>query len=186
VRMPPPCLGADLAGLLQTGEGADVTLVADGEEFKTHKYLLQARSKYFHSLLNSSMREGRAGRAVVQDIRAPVFRALLHYVYTDSLPEGMEDGNLETEMAQHLLAAADQMQLERLRSICERRLCETVEVDTVSYTLALADRNHSEDLKKVCLDFVARNLAAVMKTEGYTHMVDACPGLQSDILIAVA
>ncbi|GLI59593.1 hypothetical protein VaNZ11_001522 [Volvox africanus] len=186
VRVPPPCLGPDLAGLLQQGEGTDVTLVADGEEFKAHKFLLQARSKFFHSLLNNSMREGREGRAVVQDIRAPVFRALLHYVYTDMLPEGMEDGNLETEMAQHLLAAADQMQLERLRRICERRLCETVEVDTVAFTLALADRNHSEELKKVCLDFVGRNLAAVMKTEGYSHMVTACPGLQAEILSTVA
>lgn len=61
----------------------------------------------------------------------------------------MEDGNLETEMAQHLLAAADQMQLERLRRICERRLCESVEIDSVAFTLALADRNHSEELKKV-------------------------------------
>lgn len=39
---------------------------------------------------------------------------------------------------------------------------------------------------KVCLDFVGRNLAAVMKTEGYSHMVAACPGLQSEILSTVA
>ena len=31
-------------------------------------------------------------------------------------------------MAQHLLVAADRFQLARLRRICERRLCETVEV----------------------------------------------------------
>lgn len=31
-------------------------------------------------------------------------------------------------MAQHLLAAADRFQLGRLRRICERRLCESVEV----------------------------------------------------------
>ena len=34
IRVPPPSLGADLAGLLASGEGADVTLVVDGEEFK--------------------------------------------------------------------------------------------------------------------------------------------------------
>ncbi|GLC40320.1 hypothetical protein PLESTB_001597800 [Pleodorina starrii] len=186
VRVPPPCLGADLSGLLQRGEGTDVTLVVEGEEFKAHKFLLQARSKFFHSLLNNSMREGLEGRAVVHGIKAPVFKALLHYVYTDNLPDGMDDGNLETEMAQHLLAAADQMQLERLRRVCERRLVETVEVESVADTLALADGNHSEELKKVCLDFVGRHLAAVMKTEGYSHMVAANPGLQAEILSTVA
>ncbi|KAG2495355.1 hypothetical protein HYH03_006624 [Edaphochlamys debaryana] len=186
IRVPPPSLGADLAGLLGSGEGADVVLVADGEEFKAHKFLLEARSRFFHSLLNSCMREGREGRAVVHDIRAPVFRALLHFVYTDTLPEGMDDAHLECEMAQHLLAAADSLQLERLRRICERRLCETVEVESVAFTLALADKNHAEELKKVCLDFVGRNLAPVMKTEGYAHMISACPGLQGEILATVA
>ncbi|GFR41947.1 hypothetical protein Agub_g2741, partial [Astrephomene gubernaculifera] len=186
IRVPPPSLGPDLAPLLQRAEGTDVTLLVEGEEFKAHKFLLEARSRFFHSLLNNSMREGREGRAVVQDVRAPVFRALLHFVYTDTLPEGMEDANLEVEMAQHLLAAADLMQLERLRRMCERRLCECVDTESVAFTLALADKNHAEELKKVCLDYVGRNLGAVMKTEGYTHMVAACPGLQAEILATVA
>lgn len=52
-------------------------------------------------------------------------------------------------------------QLGRLRRICERRLCETVDVETVATTLALAEQNHAEELKRVCLDFVSRNLAQV-------------------------
>ncbi len=35
---------------------------------------------------------------------------------------------MDVAMAQHLLVAADRFQLSRLRRICERRLCETVEV----------------------------------------------------------
>ena len=35
-------------------------------------------------------------------------------------------------MAQHLLVAADRFQLPRLRRICERRLCETVEVPFIN------------------------------------------------------
>ena len=64
----------------------------------------------------------------------------------------MEEAGLETEMAQHLLAAADRMQLERLRRIAERRLVEGVDCDTVAFTLALADRNHAQELKRVGLE----------------------------------
>ena len=42
----------------------------------------------------------------------------------------LEGAALDVAMAQHLLVAADRFQLPRLRRICERRLCETVEVGT--------------------------------------------------------
>jgi speckle-type POZ protein len=46
-----------------------------------------------------------------------VFRSLLHFIYTDSLPE--IDDRDRTAMAQHLLVAADQYGMERLKLICE-------------------------------------------------------------------
>ena len=45
-------------------------------------------------------------------------------------------------------------------------------------TLSLAEQNHAEELKRVCLEFVSRNLQAVMVSEGYQHMVSSCPQLQ--------
>ncbi len=49
----------------------------------------------------------------------------------------LEGSNLDCAMAQHLLVAADRFQLPRLRRICERRLCETVEVLILSNQSAL-------------------------------------------------
>ncbi len=43
-----------------------------------------------------------------------------------------------------------------------------------------------QDLKKVCLDFVAKNLQPVLETEGYKHLSESCPGLQGDIIQTVA
>ena len=36
-----------------------------------------------------------------------------------------------------------------INRICERRLCETVDVETVATTLTLSEQNHAEELKKV-------------------------------------
>ena len=45
-------------------------------------------------------------------------------------------------------------------------------------TLTLAEQNHAEELKRVCLDFVSKNLQVVMLSTGYQHMIESCPQLQ--------
>ena len=41
----------------------------------------------FKALLGGDMREGKEEVVEIQDVRAPVFRALLHFAYCDALPE---------------------------------------------------------------------------------------------------
>lgn len=40
----------------------------------------------FRALLNGEMREGKEGVVTIEDVKPQVFRAMLHYIYTDSLP----------------------------------------------------------------------------------------------------
>lgn len=49
-------------------------------------------------------------------------------------------------------------------------------------TMTLAEQNHAEELKRVCLEFVSKNLSAVMGTDGYQHMLSSCPSLQASSL----
>lgn len=81
-------------------------------------------------------------------------------MYWDALPDMQELFGVNfkwafTLMAQHLLAAADRYALERLRLLCEVKLCEDVAINTVATTLALADQHHCFQLKDVCLKFIA-------------------------------
>lgn len=186
ISVPPPSLGRDLAGLLDATVGSDVTFDVDGEQMCAHKIVLQARSPVFRALLTGPLKEGNQDVVAVHDVRAPVFRALLHFAYSDALPEELSGAGLEVTMAQHLLAAADRFQLLRLRCICEQRLCETVEVETVATTLALAEQNNANELKRVCLEFVSKHLQAVMATDGYKYMTSTCPQLQTELLAVIA
>ena len=61
------------------------------------------------------MREGQEGCVTIHDMKAAVFKLLLAFVYTDTLPEEHEGANLDVAVAQHLLAAADRYELTRLR-----------------------------------------------------------------------
>lgn len=85
------------------------------------------------------MKEDKESRIRVDDMDARVFRAMLHFVYTDTLPE-MGDGD-RTLMAQHLLVAADRYDLERLKRNCEDVLGSFVDTDTVATTLVIAEQH---------------------------------------------
>ncbi|XP_039780630.1 BTB/POZ and MATH domain-containing protein 1-like [Panicum virgatum] len=88
-------------------------------------------------------------------MEAQVFRALFcFFVYTDSFPDmTKEDG--EDVMAQHLLVAADRYSMERLKLMCEEKLCQYIDVGSVATILALAEQHHCHGLKKACFCFLS-------------------------------
>ena len=51
------------------------------------KHHAQAALLTCRALLNAPMREGQEGDVDIQDVRKPVFQALLYFTYTDQLPE---------------------------------------------------------------------------------------------------
>jgi speckle-type POZ protein len=75
-----------------------------------------------------------------------VFKALLHYIYTDSLP-AIDEGEA-MDMARHLIAATDRYSLDRLKLICEDLLCRRVGTSKVVDILAFAQQYNCHGLKK--------------------------------------
>jgi len=98
-----------------------------GQTFAAHRCVLAARSPVFSAELFGTMKESNtntAGVIHVDDMEAQVFKALLYFVYTDSLPKTKnteEEDEEEDVMSQHLLVAADIYNLERLKLLCEEK-----------------------------------------------------------------
>jgi len=82
------------------------------------------------------------------------------------------DGGLET-LADHLLAAADKYQVERLRQLCEVELASSLSVQNAAERLALAEMHSAEQLKEECVEFVARHAEEVLKTPGWSRLVSS-------------
>ncbi|EFJ18344.1 hypothetical protein SELMODRAFT_443336 [Selaginella moellendorffii] len=193
--VPESDIGRHFGALLESGEGSDITFEVDGEVFHAHKMVLAARSPVFRAQLNGPLSDSNVKLLQLEDIKAPVFEAMLYFIYRDALPDASEvlssssyssTSLASTMMAQHLLAAADRYGLDRLRIVCEAKLCEDVSIDTVATTLALAEQHHATQLKRVCLKFAASNLAAVIQSDGFDYLKESCPSLQSELLRTVA
>jgi speckle-type POZ protein len=103
VLPPPPDIRQDLGDLLQSGAGADVTFQVGGGTFRAHRCVLAARSAVFKAQLFGPMKEGTTTGVVhVRDMEEKVFKLLLGFIYSDSVPE-VDDIEKDEIMWQHLI-----------------------------------------------------------------------------------
>ncbi|CAN4093178.1 unnamed protein product [Withania somnifera] len=193
ISLSPSDIGLHFGQLLESGKDTDVNFDVNGEIFASHKLVLAARSPVFRAQLFGPMKDHNTEQIKIEDMEAPVFKALLHFIYWDVLPDmeeltGLNPKWASTLMSQHLLAAADRYGLDRLRLLCEANLCDEVAINTVATTLALAEQHHCFQLKSVCLKFVAmpENLRAVMRTDGFDYLRESCPHVLTELLEFVA
>ncbi|XBI95037.1 hypothetical protein VPH35_031578 [Triticum aestivum] len=166
---PPPELPDRLHRTLKNGRGTDITLLVGGREFSAHRFMLAAQSPVFEALFGPMMDKDTLC-VEIADVEPAIFEMLLHYVYTDSLPPTM----------QHLLVGTVRYGLDRLKVMCEKRLCRNIDASTVTSILALATHHSSDQLKDACLEFISSSrevMDAVVLTDGFQHLMANCPML---------
>ncbi|XBI77012.1 hypothetical protein VPH35_070183 [Triticum aestivum] len=171
VPLPQSDLHTHFANMLKDGEGMDVTFSVGGQLFSAHRC-----AELFGQLKETSLK-----RIEIDDMETAIFEALLHFIYTDSLPSNWDlYQNVEL---QHMLVAADRYALDRLKAMCEGKLCQGIDVQTVATTLALAEQHHAMQLKAACLTYLSSQkvLRAVKETDGFKHLTASCPWIMMDI-----
>nr|CAB3490365.1 unnamed protein product [Digitaria exilis] len=174
--------------LLSSGQEADVTFHVGEDTVAAHRLILGARSSVFMAELFGPMKEKDASHIQIHDMEPRVFKAMIHFMYNDTLPPEMDKGEDAFFMAQHLLFAADRYDLQRLKLICEDKLCNFISTSTAATTLALAEQHGCKGLKEACFKFLRSpgNLKTIMDSDGFRHLTSSCPSLLSELLANVA
>ncbi|CAN6327553.1 unnamed protein product [Urochloa humidicola] len=161
---PPPDLREHLGALLRSPQvGTDVTFAVQGVAFRAHRAVLAARSPVFKAELSLPLSppaaKEDAGEMVAIDGMAPqVFETLLHFVYTDALPDMGDLGREEyQELVRNLLAAADRYAIYRLKQICRFILVNGLDAKIVAAELDSArQRHHCQALGDDCVQLMPK------------------------------
>ncbi|KAJ3690511.1 hypothetical protein LUZ61_019675 [Rhynchospora tenuis] len=187
----PHSLAEEFRVLLERQEETDVTFELEGEIISAHRLILACRSPVFRAELFGSMVETNCKCIKIDDMKPLVFRGMLHYMYTDSLPDiedlvcgGTSDMNTSSTMLyQHLLVAADRYESDGLKALCGMKLRKSISIDTVVSLLAVADQHNSDYLKEECLEFIAepKNFVKVALTKEYASLGNSCPSLLDEL-----
>ncbi|KAI3895138.1 hypothetical protein MKW92_031525 [Papaver armeniacum] len=193
IVIPESDIGTHFGMLLDNKDGSDIVFDVSGEKFHAHKLVLAARSPALRAEFFDDLEENKQ-EIVVTELEPKVFKAMLHFIYRDTLVEDEEllasssscEFSVSDTLIAKILAAADKYGLTRLRLMCESYLCKDISIGSVARMLALADRYQAAELKAACLKYAAENLAAIMRSDGFEYLKENCPALQSEILKTVA
>merc|ERR1712025_460314 len=123
------------------------------------------------------MRESSESSVIMlPDIAHPVFLLLLEYIYTDQV------GDISSDLAVHLLIAAERFLLDRLKALCEDIVRKYISVDNVVQIMMTAKAHRAEGLKDICMDFIVSNEENIKSTAAFRELIQE-PALMYELLM---
>ena len=111
-------------------------------------------------MFQNDMAENRSKKVDMQDVDHEVVGEMLNFIYT-----GVTNEDFLKEKAGELLGVANRYQLELLKSICEEKLCSTLNVDNSIEHLIFGDMYDASKLRRMALRMVASNMTTLVDTE---------------------
>jgi len=168
----------DMLQLLNSGQLADIKIVANGTEIKAHRNILAARSPVFAAMFSHDMAEQRKNEVVISDLGGPVVRAMLEYIYAGTYTE--------SEHTPALLEAADKYDLPELKAACESSLARDLGLANCLQLIVLADKHSAQGLRAAALQFIVRNLAKVVSDAGWQVHLAPHSHIMAQIISSVA
>jgi len=143
---------------------ADVRFLVENKEIHAHKAVLKIRCEHFRSMFQDHWEEGtNEGCIDIRHFSYPVYRAFLHYLYTDQV-------DLPPEDAIGLLDLANSYCEQQLKRRCERIIRQGITVDNVAMLYATAIKYQARELEDFCFKFSLNHMTAVTQTEAFAKL----------------
>ncbi|KAJ4788973.1 BTB/POZ domain-containing protein [Rhynchospora pubera] len=158
----------------------DVVIQVNEELFHEHSSILGARSPVFKEELSGSVFASKV--ITIKDKKRKVFKYLLQYIYTDTI-DGRNHGIPSSNLARHLLVAANRYGIKGLRIKCEEKLIKDISMNPVWSCFIFGEENNCSKLKEACFKFTTAgtNLAKLVFTEEYLQFMQNYPDLVAEL-----
>ncbi|XP_046335197.2 uncharacterized protein LOC124117392 [Haliotis rufescens] len=180
-------LGTDLLRMFLQEIGWDTTLVVAGHEFKAHKYLLAARSRYFSAMFGGLWSESGAHKVMLEGVTPCAVEQALLYLYG-----GVIDIIEPCELTE-LIQVADMYGLEGLKDV----VCYHVKKDschfyhkpcptcaaTAAHALTLSVTYRLEEVKDRTFKWMNKFFTKIVATKQFAGMPDSVLEMCGDFMI---
>lgn len=164
-EVPPSTILADFRAMINDSTLSDVTFIVEGREespIYAHKLML-IRCPYFQSLFLGQMRESRLSTIRIEQVSHAIFLSILEYLYTD-------ETRIHVSNAMELFEAADLFCIPRLKTMCEKRMLQSITVENAASIFHASDMHSATALRQKAKKYILSHFEDVSKTACFEEM----------------
>ncbi|GBP72338.1 Actin-binding protein IPP [Eumeta japonica] len=142
----------------QNSEFCDVELICKDTVVKAHRVVLAAACVYFKALFNAGLEECQKGSVSLPTIQPEVLQLIVEFIYTGKV-------NITSSTVQHLISAADMLQLGELAMGCAEYLKMHLHPSNALGIFRFAEAHNCIELANAALDYAQAHWVDVAKGE---------------------
>ncbi|XP_052820202.1 uncharacterized protein LOC128246029 [Mya arenaria] len=168
---PPPSMSdmaSDLEKLINDERFSDCSFTVEGKTVYAHRAILCVRSDYFRALFADHTKESKSKEPIViPDVSYPNFLAVLHFLYTNQLPD-----TLDTIALTNLWRVADRFSMDGLKALAALQVCEKINTENVVDTFVCANNNLPiiDEIRNNCMAFMSSHMSFVVNTASFERL----------------
>ena len=138
----------------------DLVIMAEGQRFHVHKYVIDMCSPTFYTRLCRTMRENII---IIEDMEAEDFSKIIEFIY-----KGTFSGSLD--ISEKLMIIANEYRINILKDICQDDLYARVTVDNAMHLLVTAEQYNAYLLKENVMEFIVNHGSQIVETSGFKDL----------------
>jgi len=161
-EVPSSTLVSEFRALVDNETLSDVTFIVEGTPVYAHKLFLM-RCSYFQALILGDMKESNMKTIRIEQVSHPTFLKILEYLYTDQL-------RIYLDCAMELFEAADLFCIPRLKTMCEKRMLRSINVENAAAIFHAADLHSAIALREKAKKFILSHFESISKTSSFEEM----------------
>jgi len=171
----------DFGQVLADKEFSDIEIHSDEKVFPCHQVVMAARSPVFKAMIQAEMKEKQDKKIVIEDADPSTVAEMLKFIYTGDTSLGETE-----EKTKDLLRVAEKYQLDDFKEVCEEKLVSNLSIKNSIEFLVLGDSHNASTLKKMALNFIAKNMKKIVDTDVYKDLLAQRPALTLEITKVMA
>jgi BTB/POZ domain len=160
-----------LTELLEKQVAVDVKFVVKSQPIGAHVNVVVPFSPVMAAMLdNDRFQEGLTKTVHIDDMELDVFKEMLRYLYTGTVPQ------LE-QMTESLFVAADRFQIQGLKFLCQQRMLSTLNKENAIRYLVLAHLHSFPELVEKCYTVIVNDLKDIRAQPEWKQLGQSYPHL---------